>query len=561
MNNNLKKYIIFTLILMSFLIIAISIKSNAAGFSSSISSVTLNVGESKTVTITATDCGGKFAISTSDSNVATVSSNEQWIESSSATFTIKGVSKGDATVSIKAENVGSTDGEKDITGTKTISVKVNEKKLDTNTNTNTTKNDNKNTNTNTNSDKNTTKPSNTTDDKKVTFSKSSGTVYASDDINLRGSATTKEKNILKSLDKGTKMTIMEKSNGKIDGYSWYKVSVDGTTGYVATSLVTTKKPADKPALNALTVSPGSLSPAFAKGTTTYNVSVESDVEKVTVKATGASGATAKVTCKGTTVSNGVVPINEGLNTINVQVSKDGETNTYTIYVRKSIEEDSEGNIKDDENSDEDLFLKSLEVEGFELSPEFDKDTYSYTVEIPADDDTTSLDIEATTNDKEAEVEIIDNEDFEYGENIVTIMVKSKDGSGDKTYQIIVNKLQKGEVGSTESVNGNTETPLQKRSIIADNKVPVILICILLAIAITCLVLIIRSGKKEDDFEKQLEEDEDAKDILDTEVPEEAYASNQYLNELRQKENDKSNYENEDEEMEKEDKKARKGKHF
>lgn len=551
-----KVILISTFVLLLFMI---HTTSNASGkFSASASKTTVTVGDTFTITVSASGAAGTYEVSANNSNVSVQSGDTSgFIDGSSSSITYKANSAGTVTITAKATDMTDLeDDTKQVTGSKTFTITVKEK---SDTKTNTTKNDNKNTNTNT--DKNTTKPSNTTDDKKVTFSKSSGTVYASDDINLRGSATTKEKNILKSLDKGTKMTIMEKSNGKIDGYSWYKVSVDGTTGYVATSLVTTKKPADKPTLSALTVSPGSLSPAFAKGTTTYNVSVESDVEEITVKATGASGATAKVTCKGTTVSNGVVPINEGLNTINVQVSKDGETNTYTLYVRRSIEEDSEGNIKDDENSDEDLFLKSLEVEGFELSPEFDKDTYSYTVEIPADDDTTSLDIEATANDKEAEVEIIDNEDFEYGENIVTIMVKSKDGSGDKTYQIIVNKLQEGEVGSTESVNGNTETPMQKRSIIADNKVPVILICILLAIAITCLVLLIRSGKKEDDFEKQLEEDEESKDILDTEVPEEAYESNQYLNELRQKENDKSNYENEDEEMEKDAKKARKGKHF
>ncbi len=541
------------------LLFMIHTTSEATGkFSASASKTTVTVGDTFTITVNASGAAGEYEVTTSSSIVSVQSgSTNDFLDNGSATITYKANSAGTVTITAKTTDMTDLDDDtKQVTGSKTFTITVKEKS-------NTNKDTNTNKNTNTNKPKNETKPNNNDNDNKVKFSKTSGTVYTSDSINLRGSATTKENNVIKSLEKGTKLTIIEKSNEKIDGYYWYKVSANGTVGYVATSLVTNQKPADKPTLSSLTVSPGNLSPAFSKGTTTYNVSVESDVEKITVKATGSSGATAKVTCKGTTVSNGIVPINEGLNTINVQVSKDGETNTYTLYVRRSIEEDSEGNIQDDENEEGELFLKKLEVKGFELSPEFDKDTYSYTIEIPEDNDTTSLDITAEANIKDAEVEIIDNEDFEDGENIVTIMVKTKDESESKTYQLIVNKLKQSEeaVGTTESTHGETGEPTaQKRNVIADNKIPVILICILLVIAITCLVLIIKSGKHEDDFEKQLEEDEEAKDMLDTEVPEEAYASNQYLNELREKEL-QNDYDIEQNEQEKNSGKARRGKHF
>lgn len=367
--------------------------------------------------------------------------------------------------------------------------------------------------------------------KEVTFSSSSGTVYAKSSMNLRSSATTSGNNVIKSLSKGTEMTITAKSNSKVDGYYWYKVSVNGTVGYVATSLVTTTKPEESelPVLKGLVVEEGAISPAFSKNTKTYNLSVENDVEQIMLSATPESGANVKIVCNGATCSNGKVPINEGLNTVNITVTKDGETNTYKLYVRKAIKEDEEGNIADEENTDTDLGLEILKIEGFELSPEFSKDIYSYTVMIPEDDDRTSLDITAIANEEDAKVEIVDNENLEYGENIITIMVTDAEGTTTRIYQIIVNKQQSE---MTESVG---ETIIaQTKNVVANNKIPVIIISSLIVIAIIILIIIIKSGKKEDDFEQQLEE-ENKKNILDEEVSEEAYAENQYLNELREKE--------------------------
>lgn len=481
----------------------------------------------------------------------------------SKTYTITANAKGTATITVQPTDYESTDGETALPKANTISVTVNAKESNPNTNNNTDKNTNTPPKNNTTPNNNTNPNPNTETENEVTFSKTSGTVYAlQDNTNLRGSATTKENNVIKSLKKGTEMTITAKSDSKVDGYYWYKVSVNGVSGFVATSLVTNTKPKETeiPTLSSLTVSPGGISPAFSKGTTTYNVSVESEVERVTVKATGEAGSTVKITCNGSTISNGIVPINEGLNTIKIQVTKGGETNTYTVYVRKAIAEDEEGNIREEEKetSDLELFLESLEIVGLNISPEFNKETYSYTVEIPADDDRTALEINAVANAENAKIEIIDNENLEYGENIITIMVTSEDGKETRTYQIVVNKIQPTTVNATSGdvVNAN-------RGILVENKIPILIICVLIIIAIVCLVFIIKTSKKEDDFEKQLEEDEgqdeeeQRKDILDSEIPENAYETNQYLNELR----DKENINDENAQRSTSTEKTTKGKHF
>lgn len=119
-----KVIIIFTILLFSILTFG-SIKSYAASgsFSVSKSSVSLEKGKSTTFTINLKNCEGVFAISSSNTSVATVSmSRTGWLESK-ATITIKAKAKGTATISVKAEDV-SDDSAKEVTGTKSIKVTV-----------------------------------------------------------------------------------------------------------------------------------------------------------------------------------------------------------------------------------------------------------------------------------------------------------------------------------------------------------------------------------------------------------------------------------------------------
>lgn len=91
-------------------------------------------------------------------------------------------------------------------------------------------------------------------------------------------------------------------------------------------------------LASLQISPGSISPAFATGTTNYNASVGEDVSSVVVSAVPAD-STAKVSVSGNQ------SLKAGNNKISVVVTaQSGAKKTYVITVNKA------GTVSDDENT-------------------------------------------------------------------------------------------------------------------------------------------------------------------------------------------------------------------
>ena len=119
------------LILMLIFIIALTMNVNAAtgSFSLSKTSVTLKEGKTTTFNIETKNCEGKFSVTSSDTSVAKVSSASVWAPGDDATITITALKAGTAKITITAINVGDTD-ENDVTGSKTISVKVEAEKTD-----------------------------------------------------------------------------------------------------------------------------------------------------------------------------------------------------------------------------------------------------------------------------------------------------------------------------------------------------------------------------------------------------------------------------------------------
>ena len=140
-------------------------------------------------------------------------------------------------------------------------------------------------------------------------------------------------------------------------------------------------------------------------------------------------AIAEAADDGATVSvTGNDPLEVGENTITIEVTApDGTKGYYTITVTREA----------DDNND----LKSLEVEGYTLDPEFDPDETEYSITVPSDVD--SVVVNAEPDDETAEVTVDGNEDLQPGENTVTVTVKADDGS-EKTYTITVTKEQQPE---------------------------------------------------------------------------------------------------------------------
>ena len=98
---------------------------------------------------------------------------------------------------------------------------------------------------------------------------------------------------------------------------------------------------------------------------------------------------------------------------------------------------SRGEVEKNYSSDNNL--ASLEVEGYSLSPEFNKNTTNYKVEV--DSNTTSVKINATANDSKARISGIGDIEVGEGANTINVVVEAENGST-KTYTIVVNVKEK-----------------------------------------------------------------------------------------------------------------------
>lgn len=398
---------IFLIVFLTLVLCGISNFSYGAlsySITSGISSI--EIGKTYTITVKATGLTGRFNISHS-SNVS-VNCSSVWVENGVADTTIKVTAKsaGKATVTFSPESIASAStGELVSLSSKTDTVTV------------------KAASSSSSSDTTTTKP---------TFTSTNKTVYATGDINLRSSWSTSSS--ATPISKGTAMTLTGTSSKTVNGYVWYRVSYNGTTKYVASSLVTTTKPTtttddkkdDNDAesdnktgsvnLKSLTVTPTGLSPAFATGTTEYTMTVGSNIDEIDVKAV-AEDEKASVDITGNT------DLKIGTNKITITVTaSDKTTKTYHITVTKEDKKQ--------------LQLSELLVEGLPLTPEFDSNIYEYTLELDRSD-VSEVNITATPSKESAEVEIVGNTDLQPGENVITILVKSADGEEITTYQITV----------------------------------------------------------------------------------------------------------------------------
>ena len=95
----------------------------AYGYDLSVTSNSVTVGNSITLNIKVTDAAGKFTISSSNSQVLSVSQSTLWIDNQTASVTLKANKEGTATVNVAAGDVTSYSGN-NITGSKSVTITV-----------------------------------------------------------------------------------------------------------------------------------------------------------------------------------------------------------------------------------------------------------------------------------------------------------------------------------------------------------------------------------------------------------------------------------------------------
>ena len=174
------------------------------------------------------------------------------------------------------------------------------------------------------------------------------------------------------------------------------------------------------------------------------MTVSADTSSIDIQAVAKSS-------KASVSGNGIKELVTGTNKFTIKVTaEDGSTKNYSITIIREEYVEDNPNIEDPNYQSEiqDLKLKSLVIDGIELTPQFSSDVFEYSAYIINED---KLDIEAISSIEDAKVEIVGNTNLVEGEN--TILIKlTKD---DKTveYKITVNKSIVQEDNEQENEKG------------------------------------------------------------------------------------------------------------
>jgi len=188
-------------------------------------------------------------------------------------------------------------------------------------------------------------------------------------------------------------------------------------------------------LTGLSLTSGSLSPAFNKGIFEYTATVENSVTSVGVTPI-AEDANATITVNGKKVPSGAtspyISLDEGANAINVKVTDTkGNSNTYVLTVTRKYSKDN-------------VNLASLSVTDGTMSPKFDPETYVYSVKVQRNIEKVRV-LYTSQNDK-SKIKINGKEytngqsdliKLEIGANLVVVEVTAEDNKTTTTYKLSV----------------------------------------------------------------------------------------------------------------------------
>ncbi len=165
-------------------------------------------------------------------------------------------------------------------------------------------------------------------------------------------------------------------------------------------------------------------PNFSPDITEYYIVVDEDIEKINVTAISESdNANIKI--------DGNNNLKNGINKIIITVSIGDNTKKYNINVTKT-----------DQKEKANTNLETLAVENYEISPEYDENITMYDLEISNTEE--KLNILAIPEDMKANVEIKNNENLQYGENAIEILVTAENEITKRTYILNVYKRNEEE---------------------------------------------------------------------------------------------------------------------
>ena len=298
---------------------------------------------------------------------------------------------------------------------------------------------------------------------KLTEDKSNNLGYATviNDNNIWITKTAKDfedGNIIKfkvtNISSASESTSIKVKNIVVDGAALEdenstEISKEVYLKYVEATTTRAKNTSAK--LTNFTVKNATFKPAFSQSIKDYKIYVNKDtIKQITINPSyEQSGVTLEVTCKVGCTSHTDLPnkldLVMGKNEAEfVFTSEDGKTKeTYNFIIYRGATTD--GSSK----------LASLTVEGLELKEKFNKDVLDYTLEVPFE--TEKVNVIATAEDENADVQIKGNENLQVGDNVVTITVTSAESEEKKIYNITIKRNE----FAPENDNTTTTVPVNK----------------------------------------------------------------------------------------------------
>lgn len=256
-------------------------------------------------------------------------------------------------------------------------------------------------------------------------------------------------------------------------------------------------------LSGFTVANATIKPAFDKSIKDYKIYVNKDtIKQITIKpTTEQTGTTFSVSCTMGCTSDSNVP-----NKINISMGKNVAIFTLTSEDGKNTEI-YKFTIYRGETTDGSNFLASLNIKGFNINEEFDKNKLDYTATVSYE--TESIEIDALGEDENADIQIKGNENLKVGENVITITVTSAETEEKKIYNITVTRQEFNEEENT------TTSPVIKTENKKKNNT---LLIVLLIVGSTLIIglaayFIFFYKKKDKKKDSELKSEEEKKEAL------------------------------------------------
>ena len=270
---------------------------------------------------------------------------------------------------------------------------------------------------------------------------------------------------------------------------------------------TTSRPKNTSAsVTSLSFKNATMKPAFNQSIHEYKLYTKDTIRQVTLfYTTLETGVTLKSECTvGCTVSSQsdtIIQTIQGKNEVIFKFTSEDEKNTeeYKFIIYRG--ETTDGSNK----------LAGLNIKDYNINEQFDENTLDYTASVPYEVE--NLEINATSADENAKVEIKGNNNLKVGENVITITVTPTDEENEiKIYNITVIRE---EYVSEEPTSKFVPGAIDKK----DNS-NIILIILIVLVSLTIigvaayLIFFNKKKNKKDKLDKNIDQVDDKTDELE-----------------------------------------------